>query len=201
VVATHSEEETRAIVESARIVPADQVAVPWTPEAIEEAGLVVEEVPVDTGGQYSDGYVLGTQPGGGSVVAVGSTVTVRVARSADWPPSDPGPAISCVYDYPEDLPDRAKAVAGTVTEVSLGEYDADAGATRATVTIAVDEWFRGGSGPRVVLNTFDFMLPDAPQDAVGTRILAAFGPTRDLMACGFTRQWDEKTARAWRDAT
>jgi hypothetical protein len=182
-------------------VPAGQVAVPWTPEAIEEAGLVVEEVPVDTGGQYSDGYVLGTQPGGGSVVAAGSTVTVRVARSTDWPPSDPGPAISCVYDYPEDLPDRAKAVAGTVTEVSLGEYDADAGATRATVTIAVDEWFRGGSGPTVVLNTFDFMLPDAPQDAVGTRILAAFGPTRDLMACGFTRPWDEKTARAWRYAT
>ena len=50
----------------------------------------------------------------------------------------------------------------------------------------------------MVLNTFDLMLPDDPQDAVGVRILAAFGPTRDLMACGFTRPWDEKTARVWR---
>ena len=200
VVATYSEAETRAIVDSARILPNDQVAVPWTPEAIEDAGLVVEEVPVDTGGQYSDGYVLGTQPGGGSVVPVGSTVRVRVARSTDWPKVAVGPAVSCVYDYPDDLPDRARAVAGTVTNVSPGEYDADAGATPATVTVAVDEWFRGGRGQTVVFDTFDFMLPDDPQDAVGVRILAAFGPAPDLMACGFTRPWDEKTAHAWRDA-
>jgi hypothetical protein len=51
-----------------------------------------------------------------------------------------------------------------------------------------------------VLNTFDFILPDDWRDAVGTKILAAFGPTRDLMGCGFTRPWDENTARAWRDA-
>ncbi|MCD4526233.1 PASTA domain-containing protein [Nocardioides sp. cx-173] len=199
-VATRSEAETRAIVESARIVPPGHVAVPWTPEAIEAAGLVVEEVPVDTDARFTDGYVLGTQPGGGSVVPAGSTVRVRVARNTAWPPGEPGPAISCVYTYPEDLPERAQAVAGTVTEVRLGRYDGDAGATAATVTLAVDEWFRGGSGPTVVLHTVDLMLPDRPQDAVGVRILAAFGPTRDMMACGFTRSWDEKTARAWRDA-
>lgn len=198
-VATHSEAETRAIVESARIVPADEVAVPWTPEAIEAAGLVVEEVPVDTGGQFSDGYVLGTTPGGGSVVPLGSTVRVRVAQSTDWPSFMTGPAISCVYRYPEDLPDRAEAVSGTVTEVQLGDIvTADPGTTRATVTVTVDEWFLGGPGRTVRLNTFDFMLPEDPQDAVGVRILAAFGPTHDLMACGFTRPWDEKTARDWR---
>ena len=199
-VATHSEAETRAIVESARIVPAGQVAVPWTSESIEAAGLVVEEVPVDTNGQYSDGYVLGTTPGGGSVVPLGSTVRVRVARSTDWPSFMTGPAISCVYDYPEDLPDRAEAVAGTVTEVRLGRYLADEGELHAEITVAVDEWFRGGPGRTVVLNTFTAMLPDDPQDAIGVRILAAFGPTHDLMACGFTRPWDEKTAQQWRDS-
>ncbi|MCD4534446.1 PASTA domain-containing protein [Nocardioides sp. cx-169] len=199
-VATRSEAETRAIVSSARIVPQGRVAVPWTPEAIEAAGLVVEEIPVDTDARFSDGYVLGTQPGGGSVVPAGSTVRVRIARSTAWPPGEPGPAISCVYTYPEDLPERAQAVAGTVTEVRLGGDDSDAGATAATVTLAVDEWFRGESGPTVVLHTTDLMLPDRPQDAVGVKILAAFGPTRDMMACGFTRSWDEKTARAWRDA-
>ncbi|GEP34459.1 hypothetical protein NSZ01_22270 [Nocardioides szechwanensis] len=199
-IATHSEAETRAIMESARIVPADQVAVPWTPEAIEAAGLVVEEVPVDTNSQFSDGYVLGTQPGGGSVVLVGSTVRVRIARSTDWPSVSIGPAISCAYDYPDDLPDRAGAIAGTVIGVRLTEYVAGADAVPATVSVLISEWFRGGSDPTVVLNTFDFMLPDDWRDAVGTKILAAFGPTRDLMACGFTRPWDEKTAREWRAA-
>lgn len=199
-VATHSEAETRAIVESARIVPADQIAVPWTPAAIEAAGLVVEEVPVDTGGQFSDGYVLGTKPGGGSVVPVGSKVRVRVAQSIDWPGFMTGPAISCVYNYPEDLPARGEAVAGTVTDVRVGRYLADEGELHAEVTVAVDEWFRGGPGPTVVLNTFTAMLPDDPQDAVGVQILAAFGPAHDLMACGFTRPWDEKTARQWRDS-
>lgn len=202
-VATRSAAATQAIVDTARLLPADQTTVPLGDDEMRAAGLDVVEVPVRERG-YSNGYLLGTDPGFGAVVPAGSTVRVRVVDNSttDWPAglAEARPAaMECVYDYPTELGDRAGAVDGTVLSV---ERSTNRGPGRGspgplTLTLAVHQWLRGGSGPEVELHTFPFALPGDEQRIVGTRILAAFGPTHDLMACGFTQPWDAATVDQW----
>jgi hypothetical protein len=128
----------------------------------------------------------------------GSQDEERSWRVIDWPATKPGPAVSCVYDYPADLPDREIAFDGTITRVRMGTYDEDAGATPARLELEVNEVFTGTLAEVVTMRTWDFMLPD--EDVTDVRILAAAGPTLDLMGCGFSRPYSVGEAREWREA-
>ena len=126
----------------------------------------------------------------------------RVPRvSADdapaWPSTGIGAAERCAYEYPDDLADRAIAFDGTIVGITRGQYDDDAGAVPIDLEVRVNQPFRGDLSGVVTMHTWDFMLPG--RDVTGVRVLAAAGPTMDLMGCGFTRPYSEAEAGHWRD--
>lgn len=106
-------------------------------------------------------------------------------------------AIECVSVYPEELGQRANAFDATITSVDLLAYKPDAGARPARVTMSVHEVLAGPERTTVTMRTWDFMLPARPREAVGVRVLAAAGPTLDLMACGYTRVFSQEDAEVW----
>ena len=119
-------------------------------------------------------------------------------RVIDWPSTEIGAAASCVYDYPRDLGGREIAFDGTITATVVGEYDENAGAKPVTLYLYVNEVFKGDlpEHDEITMSTWDFMLPD--DDVSNVRILAAAGPTLDLMGCGFSRPYSEAEAAEWR---
>lgn len=115
---------------------------------------------------------------------------------ANWPDVDSG-GEACVVRYPHDLGKLENAFDGTIEAVEFGNYNEDAGATPVRLEFRVNEVFRGQHIDNfVVMNTWDFMLPN--EDVTGTRLLAAAGPSLDLMGCGFTRPYSEDDASRWR---
>lgn len=125
------------------------------------------------------------------------TPPTAVGDVTEWPDVDTE-NMGCVIDYPDDLAARHRAFAGRVESVELGEYDEDAGARPVRVAFRIEELFRGIlHGEYLVLNTWDFMLPD--HDITGTRVLAATDISGDLMGCGFTRPYSKQEARMWRE--
>lgn len=81
-----------------------------------------------------------------------------------------------------------------------------------TVTFIVHEWFRGGDQAAVTLDMMSGLTPgrvgspEGTSFGVGTRLLVTGVPRfggRPLQApiawpCGFTRDYDQSTAAAWR---
>lgn len=154
-------------------------------------------------GQSSSTQVAsGTPPATASPsAAVPALSTMKPGTAGDWPDLRPASAASCYVQYPDDLGDRANAFDATVTAVTIGEYDNNAGMRPATVELAVHEAFAGPERQTVVLRTWDGFLPSPDaQAAVGLRVLAAAGDTLDLMGCGFTRPYNAAEADDWRTA-
>jgi hypothetical protein len=207
--------EVEAILESLDVLPEGYATVPpprvWGPignvtTAISLAGLnpvVVEEYRPG----WSAGSLIRTEPALGSVVAAGAEVTVVMTgpnpEADGWPGvfvrDDPHSAISCVSQYPDKLVTHTNAFDATVTNVRVGVHGRGGSGTPVDVTLQVNETFAGDAAASVVMHTWDFMLPRDPQTILGTRILAAAGPTLDIKSCGYTRPYDEKTASEWRD--
>lgn len=129
------------------------------------------------------------------------TASVTPGVAGSWPDLRPASAASCYVQYPDDLSSREIAFDGTVTAVTVGPYDNNAGMRPATVDLAVHEVFAGPQRQSAVLRSWDGFLPSPdPQEAVGLRVLAAAGKTLDLMGCGFTRPYNKPDAEAWRTA-
>lgn len=108
-------------------------------------------------------------------------------------PGGPSSA-SCVelYDL-QTLTNRATALDGTVTEI-----------TGDSITLTVNEWFRGGDSPEVTLNGaggLSGLTSAGPATPVGPggRLLVA-GDGGFAWACGFTQPYDPAVADQWRDA-
>lgn len=153
------------------------------------AAVAPPDVSVTTSPRSDAG--VGATPSGGAAAVV---------PAANWPNPDPNPpAISCAYRYPDDLQDRANAFDATVVDVDLGKYSEDAGARPATLTVSLNEVFKGPQKSSVVMKTWDFSLPPRPERVVGVRILAAAGEALDLMSCGFTRPYSQSDADRWRE--
>jgi hypothetical protein len=127
-------------------------------------------------------------------------------------------AASCVVDYsPHAVAERAFAFDGTVTAIGpdttnrpgRGHLDL------ASVTFAVNEWFRGGSTETATVDmtspTIEISGESRQTYGIGTRLLVAgeprggdVDPMADAIAwdtCNFTRYWDEETADVWRAAS
>lgn len=119
-------------------------------------------------------------------------------RAGAWPDLRPPTAASCVSRYPDGLRANTTAVDATVTAVTVGEFDDDAGMRPATVDLAVHEAFAGPARDTLTLRTWDGSLPGEPQAAVGLRVLASAGDTLDLQGCGYTRPYDPDEAQRWR---
>lgn len=136
-----------------------------------------------------------------------------------WPPSpllSPKSFASCVEGYNlTTLQGRAFAFDGTVTSTAAmqpPQAEMDARAGYLAVTLPVHEWFRGGDQSSVTVD----LVPGPTQGTVtsvegasfgvGTRLLVTgeprFGgpPLQAPVAwsCGFTRDYDQPTAAAWR---
>jgi hypothetical protein len=156
---------------------------------------------------WSPGVLIRTEPSIGSIVSDGADVTVVVTGqnpAADgWPGvfvrDDPTSAINCVSQYPDALGANANAFDGTVVRVAVGAHPHGPSDPRFLVTLRVNETFAGEAADTVDMQTWDFMLPSDYESIIGTRILAAAGPSLEIKACGYTRAYDEKTANAWRD--
>lgn len=200
------------ILDSVTLLPESYVTVPVTyapTREVEanmlEAGLQVTVVERDSA--LSPGTLLETRPSLGSVVAIGSTVTLVVsadAEASEWPEvwtEKSGAAIECVYAYPDGLAEQPNAFDATVTGVRVGadEGETEASPTPATLELTVNEVFAGPERSTITMHTWTFMLPADPEAAVGARILAAAGETLDLMSCGFTRQYSAADAADWRE--
>lgn len=120
----------------------------------------------------------------------------QIEGDATWPDTDVGGTSSCVIEYPEDLAERPVAFDGTITAVTTGAHDEDAGATPVRLEVQINEVFAGDVRDSVVMHTWDFMLQD--RDVEGARVLAAAEPSLDLMGCGFTRPYSSAEAAEWR---
>lgn len=127
-------------------------------------------------------------------------------------------ATDCVSTYSlRRLQNRIFAFDGTVVRiaaVSSGAGTAGLGNLGyVSVTFKVNRWFRGGSQAKVVVAMFGPAPTEGPniEDwsttyGVGTRLLVSGGPRwggrplQDPIAfpCGFTRYYDQETARSWR---
>ena len=126
----------------------------------------------------------------------------RVITSTGSRSTTAGGAASCVEAYStKTLTHRKFAFDGTVTSVTPGERNADAGATPVEITYTVHEWFAGGSGETVTLKSWDFTAAGSDEDPVaqGARLLVS-GDTDMPWGCGFTRDHTESEAEQWRRA-
>jgi len=125
-----------------------------------------------------------------------------------WPPSpllSPKFFASCVEGYNlTTLQGRAFAFDGTVSGIAAiqpPQADTDARAGYLAVSLTVHEWFRDGDQSSVTVTSVE-----GASFGVGTRLLVTgeprFGgpPLQAPVAwsCGFTRDYDQSTAAAWR---
>jgi len=155
---------------------------------------------------------------GGSALALSRPSAHSPARISAQPVLHgalPGGDSSCVELYsPQTLQDRAFAFDGVVTSIGTTPVTSDGlEGTYVAVTFTVSEWFHGGSGQSATID----MTPPVPTSAgtdenmsydVGARLLvsgeprsASGVPAGDVAwSCGFTRYYDDATARAWRAA-
>lgn len=124
---------------------------------------------------------------------------------------------SCVEGYsPNAVADREFALNGTVLKIGHGTTDrpGEGRLGYAGVTLAVDDWFVGGSGPSMTIDMAppgrDERLEEVPPSyEIGTRLLVSGasrwgeGFERDGLAwgCGFTRYFESETASDWHEAT
>jgi hypothetical protein len=160
------------------------------------------------------GVVLGSDLGFGTksqvpqapATAAGPTGAVPDAGAMDCPAADSA----------SDIATRSWSFDGTITAISPPRTTRPSGIPSSTLTFEVHEWFRGGSGRTVLV---DSMAPlpggvattefSVPNYQVGTRLLVSggdpYGPgpgaqRRFAGICGFTRYYDPGTADAWRIA-
>lgn len=111
----------------------------------------------------------------------------------------------CAYTYPADLPGFEFALDGTVTSIEKGATSEAAGATRLSVSIAVNEVFIGDVDDTAVLFTWSYDTDadgeyEALSSIVGSRLLIATNESKELVACGFTRTYSDEEAHMWRTA-
>lgn len=119
-----------------------------------------------------------------------------------------GPAAvagSCVETYSlSALTHREYAFDGVVTAIEPPEKGPEADSSDpSSVTFRVMRWYRGDRGSTVTLKT---SVPlgtvtsiDFPAVREDGRYLVS-GQGGFMWACGFTREWSEGEANAWRDA-
>lgn len=141
-----------------------------------------------------------------------------VVPGASQGPGSSISSFSCVEPYDlTSLKGRDFAFDGTVSGIAAiqpPQAETDARAGYLAVAFIVHEWFRGGDQATVSVD----MLPGSMQGVtsfpaganfgVGTRLLVSGeprfggGPLQAPVAwpCGFTRQFDQVTAVAWRQA-
>ena len=145
------------------------------------------------------------------ITAPWATQTQMPAHVATGDGQLPGAATaSCAQEYSlDELGQRSFGFDGTVSKIHTW------GKTR--VTFRVNQWYRGGSGAEVTVTLpapIDTALGQrassdeqltSPSYTVGTRLLVSGSfadGTRDVsdayvFGCGFTRYFDETTARQW----
>lgn len=116
-----------------------------------------------------------------------------------WPPTEPGEAALCVFQYPDDLGDMPIAFDGTVVSIHRGEFVEEAAATPVDLELRVQRAFRGDLGDTVTMHTWDFSDPGTTNtwDPTGIRVLAAASDTLDVMFCGFTRPYSASDEEVW----
>jgi hypothetical protein len=132
----------------------------------------------------------------------GGSATLDPRYTKDWPVlgspgKGQGAAVDCAVGYPQDLSKMTYAFDADVTRIDVGAYDEDAAARPVVVTVAIHRMFRGSLPTVTRMKTWDFMLPDDPQSVVGIRALFSAGPSLDVMACGFTRPYNDSDAALW----
>ena len=144
----------------------------------------------------------------------------ETARSDRTPKEEGGPlpdsgAASCVESYSlETLGNRDFAFDGTVVRIgpSVSDRGDDGDLNLAGVTFAVREWFVGGDAEEVTVDLQTVGEGTAEEDLpfrVGTRLLMSGEPrwggapvdSPIAWGCGFSRYYDEETAKAWREST
>jgi hypothetical protein len=156
---------------------------------------------------------------GVTVASVGTLFVLWQGPIGMWWEGRAGATASrCVAGYSPTtaVNQRAFSFDGTVTTIGEPYDDTDqARSGNTAVTFAVNEWFRGGSGPTV---TVDMDTPHSsgwgpadgrtPTYAVGRRLLVSGDPRRGGLAlsglvawgCGFTRPYTADAADLWRGA-
>lgn len=142
------------------------------------------------------------QPDSGS----GSSAPIAADEEVDSTSTGGGSSTSsasCIETYSLDaLPNRRFAFDGTVTAIESGSRVADEEAAPVRVEYQVNEWFKGGEGDTVTLQSWDFIVAGGAGDPaldVGTRVLVS-GDEDMAWGCGFTREYSARDARAWRNA-
>ena len=130
-------------------------------------------------------------------------------------PLPDGGAASCVEPYSlETLRNRDFAFDGTVVRMgpSVSDRGDDGDLNLAGITFEVREWFVGGDADEVTVDlqaVGEGIAEDDLPFRVGTRLLVSGEPRwgGEPMAspiawgCGFSRYYDEETAKAWGDST
>lgn len=144
----------------------------------------------------------------------GETASSARAGNESGPLPDGG-AASCIESYSlETLRNRDFAFDGTV--VGMGPSVSDRGdegdLNLAGITFEVREWFVGGDADEVTVDLQTVGEGTAEEDLpfrVGTRLLMSGEPrwggapldSPIAWGCGFSRYYDEETAKAWREST
>lgn len=126
-----------------------------------------------------------------------------------------GGAASCVESYSlQTLRNRDFAFDGIVVRMgpSVSDRGDDGDLNLAGITFEVREWFVGGDADEVTVDLQSVGEGTAEEDLpfrVGTRLLVSGEPrwggvpmdSPIAWGCGFTRYYDEESAKAWREST
>lgn len=145
--------------------------------------------------------------------AGGETASSERTQENEGGPLPDGGAASCVESYSmETLLNRDFAFDGTVVRVgpSVSDRGDDGDLNLAGITFEVREWFVGGDADEVTVDLQTVGEGTAEQDLpfrVGTRLLVSGEPrwggasldSPIAWGCGFSRYYDEETAKAWRE--
>ncbi|MCK0114340.1 hypothetical protein MWU75_19565 [Ornithinimicrobium sp. F0845] len=146
--------------------------------------------------------------------AVGSASSEHTPEDEHGPLPDGG-AASCVELYSlKTLQNRDFAFDGIVVRMGPSVSDRGDGGdlNLAGVTFEVREWFVGGDANEVTVDVQGVGAGTAEGDmpfGVGTRLLMSGEPrwggapldSPIAWGCGFSRYYDEETAKSWRDST
>ncbi|WP_161965218.1 hypothetical protein [Ornithinimicrobium cerasi] len=146
--------------------------------------------------------------------AAGETASSEHVAQDEGGPLPDGGAAACVESYSLDtLQNRGFAFDGIVVRLgpSVTDRGDDGDLNLVGVTFQVREWFDGGDADEVTVDLQVVGEGTAEEDLpfrVGTRLLvsgeARWGgePMDSPIAwgCGFTRYYDEETAKAWHES-
>jgi hypothetical protein len=144
----------------------------------------VTEQPPDTPEKKSSRWLVGVAAATALVVAVGGAIALTGGGEdpvASGPPLElnaggEDPMAMCIVFSVEELAKAPVAFEGTVTSVE-GE----------TISLTVDEWFKGGDGGQVVLHApagMEALIGGVPFEAGGQYLITAYDG--NVNYCGFS---------------